>query len=62
MLLLYVCSCLFIAQIVMRMILLNDGVPDKEIPDDKDITAAFAIADTDKSGECSEMMYKVFNP
>jgi len=37
-------------------------VPDKEIPDDKDITAAFAIADTDKSGECSEMMYKVFNP
>jgi len=49
-----VCTCVAaIAQIAMRMILIDDGVVSKDLPEDKDITAAFTIADSDKSGECT---------
>jgi hypothetical protein len=36
---------------VIKLMLLDGGATDKELPSDKDVAAAFAIADEDASGE-----------
>ena len=37
----------------MKLMLLDGGTSDKDMPSDKDLTAAFTLVDADKSGEAA---------
>ena len=37
----------------MKLMLLDGGTSDKDMPSDKDLTASFTLVDADKSGEAA---------